>query len=171
MTQDEHPRQADSHFNMLLPDGNENAHQLSVALNQVAHLLGYDADSSIHRPDGMSLASYRILFSLWTDGPMSPLQVADKTGMKKSAISNLLKPLLAESLIVQEAAENDRRSKVLSLTEKGTEYIQHTASRQNALESEWFSALTDIEQDLLESLLKKLLDSNRASQVRKNRSH
>lgn len=171
MTPEELPRQESTHFDMFLPDGNETAHKLSVALNQVAHLLAYDADSSIHRPDGMSLASYRILFSLWTDGPMSPLQVADKTGMKKSAISNLLKPLLAESLIIQVAAEKDRRSKVLSLTEKGTEYIQHTASRQNALELEWFSALTDIEQDLLESLLKKLLDSNRASQVRKNRSN
>ncbi|BAF53063.1 hypothetical protein cgR_0102 [Corynebacterium glutamicum R] len=102
---------------------------------------------------------------------MSPLQVADKTGMKKSAISNLLKPLLAESLIVQVTAENDRRSKVLSLSEKGTTYIQKTATRQNALESEWFGTLTDIEQDLLESLLRKLLDSNRASKVRKNRSN
>ncbi|SJM63516.1 Transcriptional regulator, MarR family [Corynebacterium glutamicum] len=97
--------------------------------------------------------------------------MADKTGMKKSAISNLLKPLLAESLIVQVADEKDRRSKVLSLTETGTTYIQKTATLQNALESEWFDTLTDIEQDLLESLLKKLLDSNRASQVRKNRSN
>lgn len=153
----------------LIPSSNPTANRLSVALNRVSHLLTYDFDATVHRPEGSSWAAYRVIFVVWLAGPLTPLQAAELTGMGKSAISNLLKPLLKQGYITQEASAEDRRSKLLTLTPLGEEYINKVFPLQNDLETEWSNSLTPIEQDLLISLLNKLLNGARAEEVREQR--
>lgn len=157
---------------MNTPDNkDQSASQLSGELHQIAQLMAYDFDSSIYRKEGLSWASYRVLFALWTSGDLSPLQLADATGMKKSAVSNLIKPLMQRELIGHTVAAGDRRSKILSLSDSGRELVQSLTLEQNAVDAQWFGELTTIEQDLLSSLFQKLLASPRASQVRASRAN
>lgn len=153
----------------LVPEADIRANRLSEAVNRVSRLLIYDYDSGIHRPAGSSWAAYRVLFVIWVSGPLSPARIAEHTGMGKSAISNLLKPLLAQGHITQEASAGDRRFKVLALTESGRARVNELFRSQNELEAEWARTLTPIEQDLLISLLDKLLDGDRAAVVRQTR--
>lgn len=153
----------------LVPGSDQTANRLSVALNRVSHLLTYDFDATVHRPEESSWAAYRVLFVIWLAGPLTPVRVAELTGMGKSAISNLLKPLLKQGYVIQEASAEDRRSKLLTLTPEGTEYINKVFPRQNDLEARWAESLTSIEKDLLISLLNKLLNSPRAEEVREQR--
>ncbi|ANE02848.1 MarR family winged helix-turn-helix transcriptional regulator [Corynebacterium crudilactis] len=160
---------ASSKVGELIPEADPTANRLSVALNRVSHLLTYDFDASIHRPEDSSWAAYRVIFVVWLAGPLTPARAAELTGMGKSAISNLLKPLLKQEYLIQEASAEDRRSKLLSLTPKGEEYINRIFPQQNKLEAKWSDSLTSIEQDLLISLLNKLLNGKRAEEVREQR--
>ncbi|BAU94368.1 MarR family transcriptional regulator [Corynebacterium suranareeae] len=153
----------------LVPHSDPTANQLSVALNRVSHLLTYDFDATVHRPEESSWAAYRVIFVVWLAGPLTPARAAELTGMGKSAISNLLKPLLKQGYVTQEASAEDRRSKLLILTPKGEEYINKVFPLQNDLETQWSSSLTAIERDLLISLLNKLLNGKRAEEVREQR--
>lgn len=153
----------------FVPEADPRANRLSVAVNRVSQLLIYDYDSSIHRPTGSSWSAYRILFAIWVAGPLSPARIAELTGMGKSAISNLLKPLFTQGHLTQETSAEDRRSKLLALTDSGQAYVDEIFRRQNQRETEWARTLTPIEQDLLISLLNKLLDGDRAEEVRQLR--
>lgn len=152
-----------------IPAADTTANKMSVAINRVSHLLTYDYDSTVHRPEGSSWAAYRVMFAIWLAGPLTPAYAAELIGMGKSAISNLMKPLVSQGYITQEASSEDRRSKLLRLTEEGESYITSIFLKQNQRESEWAQTLTPIEQDLLISLLNKLLAGNRAEEVRQQR--
>jgi len=146
------------------------ATRLVEALHQSAHLLAYDLDSTVHRPHHSTWAAFRVLSIIGQQGPISPAHTAQLSGMSKPALSNLLKPLLAQGFVEQETAAADKRSKMLSITAAGQKYLAEIAPQQQKLEEQWANELTPIEQDLLISLLNKLMAGDRAAHNRGNRT-
>jgi DNA-binding MarR family transcriptional regulator len=145
------------------------ANQMAVALNRASQLLIYDFESSVHRDRGLSWAAYRVLFTLWIIGPLTPQSTAEAAGMSRSAVSNLTKTLVREGLIAQQDSPEDGRSKILTLTGEGASHLEDVFPSQNQVESEWADALTPIEQGLFVSLLEKLLNGSRATRIRTQR--
>lgn len=145
------------------------ANQMAVALNRASLLLIYDFESSVHRDRGLSWAAYRVLFTLWVLGPLTPQWAAEAAGMSRSAVSNLTKVLVGKGLVAQQDSREDRRSKILNLTGEGQNYMETVFPAQNMVESEWAEALTPIERGLFISLLEKLLNGPRATRLRSQR--
>ncbi|MCS5478039.1 MarR family winged helix-turn-helix transcriptional regulator [Corynebacterium sp. YIM 101645] len=148
------------------PGADVEANQLIISLDRAARLVSMDVEEVIHRPRGHSWAIFRYLFALWVYGEMPSNQLATVTGMRRSQISNLTKQLEKEGLVTRRKSRNDGRAVVISLSEKGSEYISQAFHDHNAVESEWAGGLTEIERDLLIALLDKLMQSPRAKEVR-----
>lgn len=138
-------------------DNDARATRVILSLNRAASLVIYDLESSIHRPRGWSWSAFRLMFVLWLAGPMESASAAKLTGMSRAAVSNLSNTLVASGLLRKEAATQDRRAVILSMTDKGLSEIRAAFRDHNRQESRWASVLTEIEQDLLVMLLEKLM--------------
>lgn len=129
---------------------------LVLLLHRVTNTVVYDLESSVHRPAGWSWSAFRALFTLWAGGPMEPSRLALDSGMSRQAVSALLKTLESEGLVQRQAAVDDGRSVLLSLTDEGHRRLEHTFRAHNAREATWAGALTADEQRTFVALLSKL---------------
>lgn len=142
------------------------ANRLLLTLNRASSAITFDLESSIHRPKGWSWSGFRLLFAIWLAGPVEPKNAALLTGMSRAAVSNLIKALVADGLIVRTPAPEDGRSAQLALTDVGTDRITAAFEEQNEREQAWASVLTDAEQEVLIMLLDKLIANRNDFDVR-----
>ncbi|MFD9959538.1 MarR family winged helix-turn-helix transcriptional regulator [Amycolatopsis sp. NPDC059020] len=145
-------------------------HQLAtevlLTLNRASGIVTYDLEASVHRPSGRSWSAFRLLFVTWLAGPLEAKKAAELTGMSRAAVSNLAKPLVEEGLLGRAPSENDGRSVLLALTERGEREMVEVFERQNRREYEWTNVLTEAEQRILVMLLNKLITDRDQFDVR-----
>ena len=99
----------------------------------------------------------RILRTLSQRGEMSQKELQDLLGIQAGSMSEIAAKLEDKGLIVRVRSKEDRRKVSLSITELGrTEAAQGDGEHIRRRRAELFSALTDEEQGVLESLLEKL---------------
>jgi DNA-binding MarR family transcriptional regulator len=67
----------------------------------------------------LSLREFRTLLIVAVRGFIGPAAVADATGMDRSTVTRALAALRSKSLVEESPNENDKRAKVLKLTDKG----------------------------------------------------
>lgn len=142
------------------------ATRLLLTLNRASAIVTYDLESTVHRPRGHSWAAFRLLFVTWLAGPLEPKRAAVLTGMSRAAVSNLVKPLVADGLLDRSPDERDGRSVRLSLTEQGHTEMVRVFRVHNEREHEWASVLTETEQRILIMLLNKLITNRNQFDVR-----
>jgi DNA-binding MarR family transcriptional regulator len=99
----------------------------------------------------------------WTD--MTPAQLADAMGMTRGAISKVLDKLQEKKWIARATSEDDNRVQFLSLTQQGKRALPDLASIADDNDNHFFSALDASEQTTLRSLLSKLADVHRISNM------
>lgn len=128
-----------------------------LTLNRASDLVTYDLESSIHRPSGWSWSGFRLMFVIWLAGPMEASRAARLSNMSRAAVSNLTTTLGNKGLLRRKADPDDGRAITLFLSVRGREEVRAIFSRQNLRESEWVTALTEVERDLLVALLEKLI--------------
>ncbi|MEZ5255749.1 MAG: MarR family winged helix-turn-helix transcriptional regulator [Ilumatobacteraceae bacterium] len=70
-------------------DGEIDAETFAVAFNafRLSTWLLQDFETNVYRPHGLSLAGFRLLFTLWTLGDLPPAEVARLAGVTKAAVS------------------------------------------------------------------------------------
>ncbi|MCH5297497.1 MAG: MarR family transcriptional regulator [Ruminococcus sp.] len=86
----------------------------------------------------------------FSDVPRMPLELAEQTGLKKSAVSRLIENLEKKEFIIKEYSLKDKRSYTLKITEKGSQALEQTCryylepiyELRNALGEKRFEALT-----------------------------
>jgi DNA-binding MarR family transcriptional regulator len=145
-------------------------HQLAtevlLTLNRASDLVTYDLEAAVHRPRGRSWSAFRLLFVVWLAGPLEPKSAARLTGMSRAAVSNLMKPLVADGLLDRVPDERDGRSVQLSLTDAGHEEMVSVFREHNEREFGWTGALTEEEQRILVLLLGKLITGRAGADTR-----
>lgn len=134
------------------------ATELLLSLNRASSLVTYDLESGIHRPEGRSWAAFRLMYVLWLAGKMEPHRLAEVAGMSRAAVSNLVRPLCEQGILVRESHPDDGRAVLLSLTPAGHAAARSAYLAQNVREAEWVSVLTPAERVKLVRLLGKLVD-------------
>ncbi len=127
-----------------------------LQLTRVADVVVYDIESRVHRPHGWSWSGFRVLFTLWTAGPLESRQITRRTGMSRAGVSALIKTLERDGLITRTRSETDRRTVELTLTEKGQTLVDEVLDEHHERERLWARALTESEQKQLSDLLDKL---------------
>jgi DNA-binding MarR family transcriptional regulator len=146
-----------------VPGLDARAMRLVLSLYRVSNALVYDLESTVHRPAGWSWAGFRVLFVLWTAGPLETSRAAELSGMSRAAVSALVNTLERDGLVTRTPVERDRRAVELALTERGRAALAETFTAHHAREQRWASALSPDEADTLTALLEKLMGSDVAA--------
>ncbi len=92
------------------------------ALRQAARHVSRHYDEAL-APLGLGLNQFSILARVDRLGPQTIQTLAASLVMDRSTLGHLLRPLQARGLLSLGASEADRRSRVIALTEAGTELL------------------------------------------------
>jgi DNA-binding MarR family transcriptional regulator len=109
---------------------------------------------------GLSRADWDVLASLRREGPpysLSPTALSRALMRTTGAMSQRLASLERKDLVARALRPADRRGVVVKLTTKGRELVDEIAADHLANERNLLAGLSAKEQELLASLLKKLL--------------
>ena len=88
---------------------------------------------------------------------LSPTQLYEATMISSGGMTDRLDRLERAGLVVRRPDPNDRRGKLIVLTDAGKRLIDETISRHVANEERLLLSLTQAEQEKLNALLKKLI--------------
>lgn len=73
--------------------------------------------------EGLALSHGTILISLAYDKALNYKDLSKKTGKTQQTITTLVRKLIKEGYVVVTVDENDKRNKIVSLSNKGEEFI------------------------------------------------
>jgi DNA-binding MarR family transcriptional regulator len=115
--------------------------------------------------EGITVAEWSVLRSLYGAGEVAPSALARKMGMTKGAISKLADRLAEKGLIERAANPDDKRAHCLSLSVRGNEKVPVLAALADQNDAAFFAVLTGEEQQRLRRLLHTLIDKHGLSGV------
>jgi len=116
-----------------------------------------DFDSSVHRPLGLSLAGFRVLFTLWVHGSLGVREIAHLAGVSRAAVSGVVTTLEREQLAIRQRDQADGRLATVRLTQTGEERLRAAYRAQNERERQLFADLEPDELAAFTATLRKLL--------------
>lgn len=146
----------------LTTEADHGAMEIAISLHRLSHALARATETTAHRPEGWSLAGFRVMFMLWVVGPMRPARMAAILDMTRAATSNVVTTLERDGLVERGPDEADGRSVILTLTDLGDTAVRKVFAVQNRIESRWLEALDGHERLELARLLRKVISANRS---------
>lgn len=109
---------------------------------------------------GLQSGEFDVLATLRRSGEpymLSPTQLYEAAMISSGGMTNRLDRLERAGLVERLPDPNDRRGKLIALTDAGKQVIDETIGRHVANEERLLSVLTPVEQEKLNALLKKLI--------------
>ena len=108
-------------------------------------------------PLGLTRVNWCVLLAVGQENMQNPSDIADWIGIDRTATSRALRRLDGDGLIRRTSGTSDKRTTVVSLTEKGRA-ILNDANQAATISAAHFAAkLSWYEQDMLSTILKKLM--------------
>jgi DNA-binding MarR family transcriptional regulator len=98
----------------------------------------------------------RTLILLRLTGSISQREITEKLNLKSGSMSEVLTKLENKGLIERTLNKDDKRTSIISLTEKGIEKANEAFEFRRERRTKMFSFLDDIEKDTLLNLLEKI---------------
>ncbi|WP_454813143.1 MarR family winged helix-turn-helix transcriptional regulator [Labrys neptuniae] len=109
---------------------------------------------------GLQPGEFDVLATLRRSGEpymLSPTRLYEAAMISSGGMTNRLDRLEHAGLVERRPDPNDRRGKLIALTEAGKSVIDETIARHVANEERLLSVLTRAEQETLDGLLRKLI--------------
>lgn len=100
-----------------------------------------------------------IIFNLLSKGPMSMKQLASEIHRDKSTLTVLIRKLLNSGYVHIDHSETDKRSKTVSLTNKGNEIRNIFFDVSSKLNTSLWSGISKDEAVTFEVVLNKMIDN------------
>jgi DNA-binding MarR family transcriptional regulator len=119
-----------------------------------------DLESEVHRPLGLSIAGFRVLFTVWVFDSLEVREIARLSGVSRAAVSGVVTTLEKEGLASRKRDHDDGRLVSVCATPAGVEMLRMAYRAQNTREGELFSALSPVELDQFTGLLRKILNAD-----------
>lgn len=110
--------------------------------------------------EGVTVAEWVMLRSLYGDEAVAPSALARKMGMTRGAISKLADRLLGKGLIERTSNPDDRRGHSLSLSAAGAKKVPVLAHLADENDAAFFAVLSEEEQKALRALMHALIDKH-----------
>ncbi len=107
----------------------------------------------------LSLAAIRTILIIDDQADATPGQIAETMGVGRTTITGFLDRLESEGLISRTINPNDRRSFLLTLTEKGKEFVYRIDGHRRDLLRRTFKHMSDQDLAALERGLSSLLSA------------
>ncbi|MFC4386228.1 MarR family winged helix-turn-helix transcriptional regulator [Gracilibacillus marinus] len=108
-------------------------------------------------PHMIGISPILALVELKVNGPLKPIELADKLGFTKGAITNITTKLLSLQFVDKIQDENDKRSFVLSINNNGIRALQNAQQIGENIFITHFEVLTDEELQQYLHIQKKLI--------------
>ncbi|MEO6215966.1 MAG: MarR family winged helix-turn-helix transcriptional regulator [Sphingomonas sp.] len=125
---------------------------LRSASNQVSH----GVSQKLAARD-VTAAEWVLLRMIYAHDVGAPNRLARDLGMTKGAISKLVDRLVGKGLAVKAPMASDRRHQDVWLTPVGRALVPELAAMADANEAEYFSHLSVVEREMLETLLRGIV--------------
>jgi len=123
-----------------------------------------------NRESELSLSQVNALFRLYHHGASSVNDLASHLGITMAAVSQLLDPLIDKRLVLRSENLEDRRKKLIALTEKGKGLVVKSMNTRHAWLSELSGVLSDAEKESLLPAIKLLNQRIRELSTEGNRT-
>lgn len=129
---------------------NNRREQLEIALGEQLNALlstsyALNVRAAAQFDFSLQPAAFHIVRWLYAYGPSSAAALAESTAMDRSSVSRLIKQLEALGYVTKEAAPDDRRSIVISLTDTGEKKIIGSLKEKESVFFERISTWNDVE--------------------------
>ena len=129
-------------------------------LSDAAERVMRDHMNPLFAQAGLQPGEFDVLATLRRSGKpymLSPTQLYEALMISSGGMTNRLDRLERAGLVERRPDANDRRGKLIALTDVGKRVIDETIGRHVANEERLLSALTPAEQERLNTLLRKLI--------------
>ncbi len=129
-------------------------------LSDAAERVMRDHMNPLFAEAGLQPGEFDVLATLRRSGApymLSPTRLYEAAMISSGGMTNRLDRLEHAGLVERRPDPNDRRGKLIALTDAGKRVIDETVGRHVANEQRLLSVLTEAEQQKLNALLKKLI--------------
>lgn len=98
----------------------EQYHSSSRLISVASRLLASRLETSLSRPSlNITVEQWRILFYLWNEDGINQQELAKRASKEKSTITRQIEGLVKKELVIKQKGGNDKRDKLIYLTENG----------------------------------------------------
>ncbi|MCD6397706.1 MAG: MarR family transcriptional regulator [Spirochaetaceae bacterium] len=121
-------------------------------LNNFAKMLNqknFKALITVARGKGLSISQINTLFQLRYNGAIRVSKIADKLGISNAAASQMLQALVVKGFISRKEDHNDRRVKMIEITDSGLELLNISMKHRREWLNSIVNTLTKNEQNLI----------------------
>ena len=158
------PEEIDT-INLLtkMPIESLNIEAIAVVTNiyRVAQGLRNKMEREVLSEYGLSWTSFSILYDLWIWESMETKKLAESAGVSKATISNITNTLERKELCFRKVDNRDRRITYVVLSEKGKKVMEELYPRFYVGEVDIVSSLSEVEQQNISSLLRRVIRENK----------
>jgi len=138
----------------------EKTHSIHKIFFELLFVIDQKMKDSVQEEDsGLSMPELSVLRTLVTEGEMSLIEVAQKTGKDKSQITRVVQNLVRKKILSKERSEIDRRSFNLKLNKGVKEKISFYLKKEQELVDKMLNGTSKKEQRSLNELLFKMHDN------------
>ena len=130
-------------------------------LDRAAAALREQAERSLDR-HRLTLTSFGTLAVVEANGPLSPTALADRVGVDRTTMSEVLDGLERHELVRRSAHPVDGRRRIASITAAGIGLMSAASGSVERAESEFLAILDDYEREDLRLTLRRLEPPERA---------
>ena len=103
------------------------------------------------------LQEKNILYVLWQGGKMTATEISKKSGLAKTTLTAMLARMREQGLVRTEENSEDKRSAIVSLTQKAAELKEEYDAVTQEIESIYYKGFSDAEAEQFESYLRRIL--------------
>ncbi len=139
---------------LSLMSSTEKAHLIHKNFFELLFLIEQKMKDIVQEEDSeLSMPEVSVLRILVTEGEMSLIEVAQKTGKDKSQITRVIQDLVKKDILRKERSEIDRRSFNLKLNAGVKEKMSFYLKKEQELVLEMLNGISEKEQQSLDKLL------------------
>jgi len=150
-------------------DNNQN---IVEQLNNFAKMLNqknFKALITVAKGKGLSISQINTLFQLRYNGAIRVSKIADKLGISNAAASQMLQDLVVKGFISRKEDHNDRRVKMIEITDIGLEFLNTSMKHRREWLNSIVNTLTKNEQNLIRRAFEILISkASLIDEVNKN---
>lgn len=134
---------------------------INLSISKVSHIHAITADFltkelSEQGFDDFASSHGNILFQLSVNPEMTMKELSQKINRDKSTTTVLVRKLMKEGYVEEKPSEEDKRSKIISLTQKGQQYQKITSNISKQLLDTFYKGFTEDEKSQFISFLEKI---------------
>lgn len=126
----------------LVPDADLDTFAAAFNLFRISTTVIQDFEASVHRPLGLSIAGFRVLFTVWVFGELEPRRIAALSGVSRAAVSGVLNTLESGGLAERSRDREDGRLVTVRVTPDGESLLRRAYRDQNVREQEVFASVS-----------------------------